>query len=904
MAEPTANLRVRLSADINDIKQGMATLRGQLNQVRTEAGRPLPAKNAIADLGVSAGQTQQALRQLPAQFTDIFTSLQGGMPFFTVLVQQGGQIKDSFGGVGPALKGVSSAVLGMVNPYTVAAAAVGTLTYAWYDAEKQQDAYTRALALSKNEAGATTLTLVDLAKKTSDAMRVTAGAGEEVAQAIGANGRVSAQNMQAVANAAIAMKDLTGQAIDETVSAYGKLADAPLQNAQKLNDQVNFMTLALYEQIRALQEQGRNQDAATVITRAASGETVMALAKVRASQDPVIGAFKDLFAWSTKAWGAMQATAGFGAEAAQMQQLLAANQQDVAWMNKGVADGMSDAWVYEYSQRIKARSKQIQEIGARAAQERAAAERKAAEAASAESMAVLDNVLDAQASDEEKKRREIARIGGQADAAIRRARAAGLIEDAEKIEARKALALAAIEKKYQEKPKGGSTAGATRSAGLQGYRDELLQEQATTTAATQQLRAQYAAREVSATEYYARMRDLTQASTAVEAKALESQIGYLRQQSVAGKDQITVGQQLGALEARLAKVRTEGAAKLAELATEERGAATQREAVLTAYGAALRASNEALGAQMQSAADRISMGEREYEIQQQLNDVYVDRANKLRELENQLAERPADKGIIDEKRALLEAATLDRLARIREGYADLASAEGEWLNGARAAWMNYQQQAANAAEQLGSVMSSVFSGMEDAWEKFTTGGKLSFSDLTRSVISDLARIAFRQSAIGMSNWLGGALSLTTKGITGFSTGGFTGKGAPNEVAGLVHKGEVVWSQRDVARAGGVDVVEGMRRGALAYVGSGLAARPPAAPPVSVVVPPLTRAAASELKVDIHNHGGGKVTARQVTQPQVDGSDLTRLIIDIVGESLDGGQLGAIGKSRYNWDDSI
>lgn len=235
--------------------------------------------------------------------------------------------------------------------------------------------------------------------------------------------------------------------------------------------------------------------------------------------------------------------------------------------------------------------------------------------------------------------------------------------------ARRALALAAIEKKYQEKPKGGSTAGATRSASLQGYRDELLQEQATTTAATQQLRAQYDTREVSATEYYARMRDLTQASTAVEAKVLETQIGYLREQSVAGMDQMTVGQQLGALEARLAKVRTEGAAKLAELATEERGAATQREAVLTAYGAALRASNEALGAQMPSAADRISMGQWESEIQQQLNDVYLDRANKLRELKNQLAERPADKGIIDEKRALLEPATLDRVARIREGYA-------------------------------------------------------------------------------------------------------------------------------------------------------------------------------------------------------------------------------------------
>ncbi|MEO8641841.1 phage tail tape measure protein [Pseudomonas sp.] len=53
--------------------------------------------------GVSSGQTQAALRQLPAQFTDIFTSLAGGQNPLMVLIQQGGQIKDSFGGIGPTM---------------------------------------------------------------------------------------------------------------------------------------------------------------------------------------------------------------------------------------------------------------------------------------------------------------------------------------------------------------------------------------------------------------------------------------------------------------------------------------------------------------------------------------------------------------------------------------------------------------------------------------------------------------------------------------------------------------------------------------------------------------------------------------------------------------------------------
>ncbi|MFJ7312955.1 phage tail tape measure protein [Pseudomonas sp. NPDC098747] len=54
--------------------------------------------------GVSSKQTEEALRQLPAQFTDIFTSLAGGQNPLLVLLQQGGQIKDSFGGVGATLE--------------------------------------------------------------------------------------------------------------------------------------------------------------------------------------------------------------------------------------------------------------------------------------------------------------------------------------------------------------------------------------------------------------------------------------------------------------------------------------------------------------------------------------------------------------------------------------------------------------------------------------------------------------------------------------------------------------------------------------------------------------------------------------------------------------------------------
>lgn len=70
---------------------------------------------------------------------------------------------------------------------------------------------------------------------------------------------------------------------------------------------------------------------------------------------------------------------------------------------------------------------------------------------------------------------------------------------------------------------------------------------------------------------------------------------------------------------------------------------------------------------------------------------------------------------------------------------------------------------------------------------------------------------------------GGMASLLTaaKSFLGFDAGGYTGPGGRFEPAGIVHRGEVVWSQDDVARTGGVAVVEAMRRGWRSYAAGGV-----------------------------------------------------------------------------------
>ncbi|HHP5646062.1 TPA: phage tail length tape measure family protein, partial [Klebsiella pneumoniae] len=120
--------------------------------------------------GQSAAQTAYAMRMIPAQMTDIVVGLSTGQSPFMVLMQQGGQLKDMFGGIIPAIKGVSTYVMGLVNPFTVAAGAVGLLTYAVYqnrlDIEAATKIATESLGTNGDAAERLALNMVAISDKT------------------------------------------------------------------------------------------------------------------------------------------------------------------------------------------------------------------------------------------------------------------------------------------------------------------------------------------------------------------------------------------------------------------------------------------------------------------------------------------------------------------------------------------------------------------------------------------------------------------------------------------------------------------------------------------------------------------------------------------------------------------
>ena len=115
--------------------------------------------DAAAKAGMSAAQMNAALRGVPAQFTDIVAALQAGQNPLTVFLQQGGQLKDMFGGAGNAARALGGYITGLISPFTLAAAAVAALGVAYFQGSKEQDAFVLALAKTGNQSGVTTSAL-------------------------------------------------------------------------------------------------------------------------------------------------------------------------------------------------------------------------------------------------------------------------------------------------------------------------------------------------------------------------------------------------------------------------------------------------------------------------------------------------------------------------------------------------------------------------------------------------------------------------------------------------------------------------------------------------------------------------------------------------------------------------
>lgn len=251
-------------------QRGVSTdaLKPYLDQLRQAEAAQKIASGSLDRMGVSAAQTAAALRGVPAQFTDIVTALQGGQQPLTVFLQQGGQLKDMFGGAGNAARALGGYVVGLINPFTLAAAGAGALALGYYKGAQEAQEFNKTLILTGNAAGVTAGQLSQMAAAVGSLSGATQGRAAEVLNQMAASARVGAENLQRFTAAAIQLERAGGPAAQETAKAFADMAKSPLESALKLDEATNFLTRSTYEQIKALEEQGNKTEAAKVAQEA------------------------------------------------------------------------------------------------------------------------------------------------------------------------------------------------------------------------------------------------------------------------------------------------------------------------------------------------------------------------------------------------------------------------------------------------------------------------------------------------------------------------------------------------------------------------------------------------------------------------------------------------------------
>ncbi|WP_461664869.1 phage tail length tape measure family protein [Klebsiella pneumoniae] len=292
-------------------------------------------RDDLGKTGQSAAQTAFAMRMIPAQMTDIIVGLSTGQSPFMVLMQQGGQLKDMFGGIGPAIKGVSTYVMGLVNPFTLAAAAVGFLGLAYYKGTQEQDEFYKSLVLTGNLVGKTSGQLADMAARVSVAANSTTGAAASTLNQLVSSGKVAGDSLERVTTAIVKTSEAMGIATDKLVGDFNDIAADPVAAITKLNDQYHFLTLATYNQIKALQDEGNQQDAARVATDAYANAMQQRANDIHQNLGLLESAWDSLGKTAKGAWDAML---NIGREQTLTDKLSTLN-ENIAEAQKGQKDG-------------------------------------------------------------------------------------------------------------------------------------------------------------------------------------------------------------------------------------------------------------------------------------------------------------------------------------------------------------------------------------------------------------------------------------------------------------------------------------------------------------------------------------------------------------------------------------
>jgi lambda family phage tail tape measure protein len=730
-----------------------------IGRIRASEAATRSGANAMNQYGQSAKQAQAALRGVPAQLTDIITSLQGGQNPLTVLLQQGGQLRDMFGGVAPAARALGGALLGLVNPYILVAGAAAALAIAWHKGSEEATRYNEALIVTGNYAGKTADQLAVLASQLDTLDGVTTGSAAAAIAAVAGTGRFTGEQLELVATAAEQMRAATGKAIQETIEEFEGLRKDPVKAILELNDKYHFLTQTQLDRIETLKEEGREQEAVAEAMRTYAGVIGERTPQIVENLGYIEKAWRGIKNLTREAVDGLLSVGRAAPVQQQIADLTRAN--SVAFNELQRFDPSSDMAAFikkgisERYDEIKRLNKQLAEDAAKAKPQAtvdSATERARMEAEKDFDRTALSNLdkkakLEREIADLKEKGAKAGKSAAEIDKAVNDARAR----------------FAEAEARSQRK---GSKTDPT-AALLKRVQDQtaLNAEQARSTetlTASERIRIQVL-------EELERIGGKVSAGRRAEIDAALEQLRVSGELAEAHKKEVLAKREL---------------AKLQDEITAREGIQREQNNLdLARFGMGNDAADQALR--------RLDI-ERQYA--KEVEDLHKRAASQQREV------------LAEEEQALRD--SRDRMIVEEERYQrERAAAMGDWRNGATAAVQDFVADSADVAGKMYDIWSGAFSGLSDVITDFITTGKGDFAGFLNSLAADITAFVLKQQ---LSKWLGqlfgGGRSssgefageamgtifdLWSSSGWGFASGGYTGAGGKFEPAGVVHRGEYV-----------------------------------------------------------------------------------------------------------------
>ncbi|EON7759045.1 phage tail tape measure protein [Escherichia coli] len=773
MSQPVGDLVIDLSLDAVRFDEQMSRVRRHFSGLDTDVRKTASAveqglsRQALAaqKAGISVGQYKAAMRTLPAQFTDIATQLAGGQNPWLILLQQGGQVKDSFGGMIPMFRGLAGAITLPMVGVTSLAVATGALVYAWYQGDSTLSAFNKTLVLSGNQSGLTADRMLTLSRAGQAAGLTFNQARESLAALVNAGVR-GGEQFDAINQSVARFASASGVEVDKVAEAFGKLTTDPTSGLIAMVRQFRNVTAEQIAYVAQLQrsgdEAGALQAANDIATKGFDEQTRRLkenMGTLETWADKTGKAFKSM--WDAILdIGRPESSADMLASAQK-----AFDEADKKWQ-----------WYQSRSQRRgKTASFRANLQGAWNDRENA---RLGLAAATLQSD--MEKAGELAARDRAERDASQLKYTGEAQKAYER-----LLTPLEKYTARqeelnKALKdgkilradyntlMAAAKKDYESTLKKPKSSGVKVSAG------ERQEDQAHAALLALETELRTLEKHSGANEKISQQRrDLWKAENqyaVLKEAATKRQLSEQEKFLLAHKDEtLEYKRQLAELGDKV-----EHQKRLNELAQQ----AVRFEQQQSAKQAAISAKARGL-------TDR--QAQRESEAQR-LRDVYGD--------------NPA---------ALAKATSA-----LKNTWSAEEQLRGSWMAGLKSGWGEWAESATDSFSQVKSAATQTFDGIAQNMAAMLTGAEADWRGFTRSVLSMMTEILLKQAMVGIvgriGSAIGGAFGGGASASTGtaiqaaaanfhFATGGFTGTGGKYEPAGIVHRGEFVFTKEATSRIG-------------------------------------------------------------------------------------------------------